>query len=300
MSYGEAAGAELRGGAPVCLYLDIHRGQRPDLEAVANAALAFNAAIKELSFVLDPSQEIKVDFLSGTEGSLFLNSIIRFVKSKDLTSKKNLYRIAAAIFIYFAGHTRDYGVDKFLDKLIGLDDSVHLSETDKHDIISGASEAVTKELALSHVQDVYRHVYADSKVIGIGVSAGKDEIPTNTVPRSEFLQRSGNVVEHEVKSRVRKQREILVLVSPVLLDARRLWEFSGKEGKLSAAIGDTDFLSRVLSGSSSLRLKGGIHMDVDLETKEELIDNVWRIKSRTITRVHDASGGSSQTSIEFP
>ena len=52
---------------PISLYLELVPDQKADLEVVARAALAFDAAIKELAYIIDPGMEIKVELESGTE-----------------------------------------------------------------------------------------------------------------------------------------------------------------------------------------------------------------------------------------
>src|ERR1041385_2963429 len=62
---------------PISLYIDLERGQKADLEAVARASLAFAATIRDIAFVLDPSVDIRVELASGTESSLSLKPVLR-------------------------------------------------------------------------------------------------------------------------------------------------------------------------------------------------------------------------------
>ena len=41
----------------------------------------------EIAFVLDPSLSMRVELVSGTEGSLSLNSLLRFFGKEDATTQ---------------------------------------------------------------------------------------------------------------------------------------------------------------------------------------------------------------------
>lgn len=58
-----------------------------------------------------------------------------------------------------------------------------------------------------------------------------------------------------------------------------------QEPDIEAVVKDQDFLERVLHGRLGLPMQRGIEMDVDLETKERLIEGVWRVTERNIIAV---------------
>ena len=72
------------------LYIELEPGTKADLETVSNSALAFVSAVRELAYILDPSLDLRVEFVSGTEGSFSLNAWLRSLNPKDLLSKKTL------------------------------------------------------------------------------------------------------------------------------------------------------------------------------------------------------------------
>src|SRR5947208_9697632 len=92
---------EAREEAPVSLYLDLQPGQKVDLEVAARAALAFAAAIRETAYIFDPSMTVRVELLSGTDGSLSLNSLIRSIKLRDLVTRKRLIALAITATLWF-------------------------------------------------------------------------------------------------------------------------------------------------------------------------------------------------------
>jgi hypothetical protein len=69
----------------ITLYLGLKAGQRADFEVVGLSAAAFAEAVKEIAFILEPGLEVRLEFDSGTEGSLKLKAII-----KSLTTPEGL------------------------------------------------------------------------------------------------------------------------------------------------------------------------------------------------------------------
>ncbi len=49
---------------------------------------------------------------------------------------------------------------------------------------------------------------------------------------------------------------------------------------------DEDFKTKLLKGETSLKLAGGVVLDVTLETTQEKRDGLWHNKSFSITEVH--------------
>jgi hypothetical protein len=73
---------------PFSLYLELEEGRLLDIEVAAKIALALGAAIREAAFIIDPSIDIKIELVSGTEGSFSFNTFIKSLNPKDLLSKK--------------------------------------------------------------------------------------------------------------------------------------------------------------------------------------------------------------------
>jgi hypothetical protein len=72
-TFGEQAGLQ----ETISLYLDLKPGQKADFEVVGRTAAAFAEAVKEIAFIIEPGMEVKLEFDSGTEGSLSLNALLK-------------------------------------------------------------------------------------------------------------------------------------------------------------------------------------------------------------------------------
>jgi hypothetical protein len=67
----------------ITLYLGLKEGQEADFEVVGLSAAAFAEAVKEIAYILEPGLEVRLEFDSGTEGSLALNAIIKSLKTPE-------------------------------------------------------------------------------------------------------------------------------------------------------------------------------------------------------------------------
>jgi hypothetical protein len=77
----------------------------------------------------------------------------------------------------------------------------------------------------------------------------------------------------------------VVIVSPVLEVSGRRWKFATAQGEFGAVIKDREFLEKIVAGATRVRMRGGVELDVELETKERLIDGVWTITERNVIKV---------------
>ena len=275
-------------GEPVSLYLDLEPGQRADLEVVARTSLAFAAALKELAYVLDPSIEVRVELQSGTEGSLSLNSIIRVVRRT--TSKPiSLKALAATVLIWFANDIRTYGVIETLNHV--FKPAYHLSDDDIQKIAAEVERALRGNVAGTQVRQVYRELQGDPAIKGVGATITPTRRPSDIVPRDLFIQRGGEIVallpDTQPRIRTKTSREIVTLISPVLLPRDRRWKFYIPHlGEFGASIKDEKFLASLLSGRRKIPMRAGIQLDVILDTIEEKEAEVWVVKDRSIRHVN--------------
>jgi len=60
---------------PISLYLKTVQGTHPDLRTTARTAILFADIIESIALKLDPDIEIRVEIVSGSEGSLGLNTL---------------------------------------------------------------------------------------------------------------------------------------------------------------------------------------------------------------------------------
>ncbi len=271
---------------PISLYLDLEPGEVADIEVVARTSLAFAVALRDLAYVIDPSIELKIGLSSGTEGSLSLNSILRNLKDskgEELTLKA----IAGVVVIWFGVHALDYGFEKIADFITGKDHE-HFSDEQRKELAEIVQKAVAGKVADQHVQQVYREIERDPAIKGVGATTVAGERPAVIVPRTEFGARSGRTmepVENTINRRVSTETVRVGLISPVLLPGNRRWKLRSAQGEFGAAIKDQDFINRVLTGTTSITMKAGIEMDVQLETAEEFRHGVWEVQERNVLHV---------------
>lgn len=256
---------------PISLYIDIADGQVADIEVVARAAIAFSEAIKELIFIFDPSLEVRVEFASGTPGSLSLNSIIRSLKAKA-EQRPILAAAASTVLLWFG----NYAFNEVIDEIRGKDE---LTEQQLDTIATKVATAIEKRAAQPLVQRVYEELESDRAITGVGASTIPGVRPKHIIPRAEFAAKAEMAILPEMvesRRRSRKRRERVVIISPVLLQSpTRRWRFKHAEGEFGAPIKDAAFLNDLITGRVVLPMTGGVELDVLLETEEELQDRVW-------------------------
>lgn len=271
---------------PITLYLDLEEGQVADLEVVARASLAFAAAIKDLAYVIDPSLDLRIELLSGTEGSLGLNNRLRSLKQKA-GETLTLAAIIGAVMGWFGEEVRHYGFEKLMAHITGEDHEGFNPEQRKEleEMLRKASEGKVSE---QHVHRIYQELDRDPKIKGVGATQVRGEKPQVIVPKSEFAARAGRAAPREetINRRVRVEDVQVLLISPVLVPGNRRWKLKSAQGEFGATIKDAEFINRVLSGTTNVRMKSGIEMNIELETVEEFRHGVWEVIERDVLRVN--------------
>lgn len=291
--------------APVSLYFDLEPGQVADLDVVAKAALAWSAAIKELAYVLDPSLEIRVEVANATASSFSLNAIIRSLHKRIEEAKSDpltLRAILIALVIHFGWETADYLYQHVLDGADGNEHAVMLSEDQMNELADKVARAQSARVAQAHAQQVYREAERDPAIRGVGISTEPGRRPPVVVPRAEFQARAGHgqIREETVRKRVVPDRQIVVLIKPVLEQGSRRWSLRAADGEHGYTMKDTDFVERVLTGTTAVPMVAGIEMDVDIETTEEFEDGVWVPTERSVMKVHGLKRPPIQISMIPP
>jgi len=269
------------------LYIDLEEGKLADLEVVAKSSLSFADVVKEIAYVVDPSLEIRLEFESGTEGSLSVNSVVKFVRQQvyDPVVRKT---VIVAVLFWFAKEAGAALVGDYVTEL--LKDDPTISEQDAELIAEKVSEILERRVGKKPVQKVFREAEKDPNITGIGASNQKGVRPKSLVPKTEFAKRiSDEVEEQEFKRRTRVERMILTLVSPVLKKNANKWRFFSKDGNIYAGIKDENFLDSIVTGRADIRMKSGIVLFADVEIEEEFKHDVWQIRERNITKVIDIS-----------
>jgi len=294
-----AVGVEVSAIIPqsLSLYLELEEGQNADLVVIARTSLAFAEAVREIAYIIDPSLEITIDFASGTPGSLSLNTIIKNIK-KTKVPNATLKTIAFVVLGWLGNDLRAYGVGKFMDELVfPIEQRQGLSDSEIRRIAQALQNTLDEKIAKSPVQKIYREVERDTAIKGIGATLTPGLRPKDIVPRLQFQERSGLSPvseEEQPQKRIRTTIERITLISPVLLPRNRSWKFYLPQiGEFGAKIRDERFLASLLSGRRRIPMRAGIQIDVELDTGEVRVGNVWVVAGRSIRRVIKVRRGPS-------
>lgn len=266
------------------LYLDLEPGEFADLEVVAKASLAFAEAVREIAYTVDPFAEIRLELESGSEGSLSINSIVRFVRG-TLSDRAAWRTVALATSLWFTQEIASAIVGVSVEKLANEDDG--LSDEDVQKISAAVARMLERKVGSEPVREVYRELQKDRNIKGVGVGTEKGARPMSIVPRENFSERSREPQEQkDATSRVRIERLPLTLVSPVLQRSNNKWRFLSKGGTIYVSIKDEKFLNSILSGELNITMKSGIVILADVEIREEKENrtNVWMPTERNLVR----------------
>jgi hypothetical protein len=265
-------------GERISLYIGLEPGAKADFEVVGRAAAAFADVVKEIAFILEPGLEVKLEFDSGTEGSLSLNAILKSPSDK----RAALIAIAMVVGGWFVQDLRTYGVGKFMDAYLMPEQRKALSDEDIDRIAKRLQNVMDGKIAKEPVQQVYRELERDKAIKSVGTVSKPGTKPINPVPREQFQTVAGILpsVQTTPKKRKKTSRERLTLISPVLVEGPRHWRFRSNVGEFGYTIEDEKFLKSLLSGKRKIPMKEGIQITALVDTFEENEGNVWLIKDR--------------------
>jgi hypothetical protein len=267
------------------LYIGLKKGELADFEIVGLAAAAFAEAVKDIAYVLEPGIEVRLEFESGETGSLKLKALLKSLSTKD-GQRGALVAVLSTVGLVLTNDVRTYGVGKLLDRYLLPEQRQQLSDEDIERIAKAVKAVSDGKLAKAPVQEMYKQLDRDEAVESVGSITNKDDKPIDPVPREKFPARAGlasNTDELDAKNRRRVSTELLTLISPVFLNADRVWRFSSAFGEHSYHIADLKFLSDALCGT--FKMKEGVQITAQIEALEELEGGVWRPKRRTILKV---------------
>ncbi len=281
----------MEASAPISLYLDLAEGESANIEVVAKAALAWSAAVKELAYVIDPSMEVEIELISGTEGSLDLNACLKAF-AKFAEQKPKLATVIVTSLTWFMVQTGSYTYERVLDWLTGKDAPPVVRQLSQSEVEAIAREVVAaqeKQVAADQRRQLFHELNKDTSIVGVGVTQERDTRPAVIVPRAEFAERAGSTItvsEAEVKRRTEVAVLPVILVSPTLKDAERSWRFqAGNLPEFGAVMKDHAFLNALVAGRIALPLRAGVEMQIELETKQEKVGDVWVVRERSVLRV---------------
>jgi hypothetical protein len=272
----------------ISLYFGLAKGQRADLEVIAEAALEWVASVRAAARDIDPNAHIRIELIDAVESSIRLNTVLEWLEAQlsriDEGSGKywrlRKVAIALAIFVPTVGYpTWDFyfGHDKFT-----VEDRKAL-----HELLDQVKK--NPEVG-AHRQKFFNKVERDHSITVVGVSEGHGEKPMVEVPRDQFAERTGvwQILSDDEGSRTTYPVVDVILVSPVLIPTPRSWRFQ-TEGlpEFNATMKDRKFLAALEHDHVKERLRVGIKMTVRLEIKEKKVDGAWVVqrKGRSVIEV---------------
>ena len=264
---------EKMSAAPVRLYVDHMPGHYPDAILLSEATIAFVKGVKELAIILDPSGEIEVGLFPSEPGSFWQNTILR--ARAEYERRARLYQLAAAAMIWFVQppleRVRANLWAPILDQY-----APELTPAERNRAVEQIERVVSGNVAEKERQLAYQAFSRDPAVTAVGVNVEQTR-PRLIVPRSQFFSYSG-AIDADVFGLDRSTTtfERVVLISPVLEIGTRRWKLRTAKGEIGATIKDGTFLEHAVLGQLAVPLRGGIQMDVKLETKEKLVDGLWK------------------------
>lgn len=274
-------------GVPLRLYYSLEEGHTANAEVIARASLAFISGVKELSYVLDPSVEVQIGISGHSDGSLWEDLLLLVDKAKaEYSSKPTRYGLALAALAWIMAppmeRVRDIAWQPIIEKY--LPDATAEDVEEAKRLIETAESG---KVATNEKQQFYREVSRDTGIKGVSANIDREK-PSWTVPRDQFSAYSGRgeVIESELdRTTVGDMR--VVILSPVLDMSNRRWKFATAQGEFGAAVKDQAFLEQIVAGQTRVRMRGGVELDVELETKERLVNGVWTVTERNVLKVLD-------------
>lgn len=274
----------------ITLYFDLEQGKCADLEVAARAAIAFSQMVKEIAFNVDMGANLSIQLQSGTAGSLSLNAIIKF--GKELKKKHPVpCTIICTILLWLANDARSWTTGKVLDSLRGSDAPAAvqtLTPQQQHDLAAEVAKMLKGGVGAQPRARIFSEAQNDSAIKGIGSTSKLGKRPEKIIPREKFPELSTITPSSDVDMKERQNKEILpvTIIRPYLKAKEAKWRFRyGTMPEFSATMRDKDFLKAMEDGGISFPLRVGSEMEIELVTEQVFKGGVWKIKSRTVTKV---------------
>lgn len=285
---------------PLSLYIDLHEGTVADLEVVAKTALAWDALIKEVFFIIDPSLDIKVEMVNGTEGSLSLNAIIKAISKVTEDNPKTAGAIAGILAIFISvpiQHASEHFWEDVYE-IIGHKDET--DEEESHNLKKGIDKdisiAIDDNVAPNQKKNLFAEAYKDPAIRGIGVTIRSGKKPKNLVPREEFQNRVNKeeIIKETVERQTVYKTKSVTLIRPVLKAQAAMWRFREASGnEFSAKMKDPDYIEALESKRTGIQLAIGIEMLIEFEYKQENENGQWVDEEISVRRVLSPRAGPS-------
>ncbi|MGZ2501783.1 hypothetical protein EHI47_11540 [Rhizobium leguminosarum] len=271
------------------LYFDLKKGEKADLEVVAQAAIDWVAALRAVAQEIDPDTSIRVEIVDAIEGSLSLNTVLDFLEAQaakfdDGASQHwrlKKIAVALAVFVVFTGAPT-------YDFYFG-DDTKELSAEDRKRIDELIELTKNKPAVEEKKREFFKALERDPSIKGVGVTEKRGRIPAVIIPSTEFAERSGLwqiYTEEEPRKRISHQIIKVQLITPTLVHRARAWRFQAPGmPEFSAIMRDEKFLSALKENHLEEHLRIGIPMTLRLQIEERNEGGIWVPKRRVVTEV---------------
>lgn len=302
---------------PLSLYIDLEDGTQADLEVAARAAISWSQSIKESAYIFDPTAEVQVKFVSGTDGSLSLNGAINFLRSAD---KKTYIKTTAAAALmsaswHITGVTIDYlsvavletmeaeKIVYFIAEKAGIDVQDEMEQMSQ-DEIDRIAQRVVSEIKNANKNEkskqIIRELQRDPNVKGVGVTPRPGVKPEVLLNREQFNNVTSSETENETRStRYQTLEQKLRLVGPRIIEDDKVWRFQGADGENGYYLNDPEFKYKFTHGQLDLDFDKEVIVTAVVRIYQEKQGDVWVNKKRYIDEIIRYENESSQTKLSF-
>lgn len=268
------------------LYFGLQEGRKADLEVVSLAAVEWARAVRIAATMLDPNLKVRIELVSAHEGSLSLNTVFDWAEDKlgkfdpKMAKHPKLFKTAIGLAIFLivsAGPTTEYW--------IGEENKIELVEEDRERLDKLFGIIAQSEELKSTNQKFFSILSRDPAISSIGIAEKPGAGLIFSVPSEQFAERSGLWEWYEeVPERTSTRQSNVILESPDLSDANRVWRFKDIATGISftAKMKDEGFLQSLKEGWINENLRTGIEMRIQIKFKEHLVDGTWQTIPSTI------------------
>lgn len=290
---------------PISLYLDLENNKIADLSVVANTALQWDKLIKEISLIVDPSLAVRVELISGDEGSLWLRAVIK-AASKVSKEHPHISGILSAIITTFLMTPFNHSIEeawKSAYDVLGIqwEKKDPITDEDVNKIVAAVVAMNKNKEAVSLKDNIYIYLESDSSIKGVGAGGSIKEKPKIIIKKENFgeMSRPINIKEENIKRRIKHKNNVRsILIRPVLIAEPKQWRFEVGGKQFSATMNDKEFLQAIHHGHTGIELGQNVEMILDLSITEEKKDGVWKEASISVDKVLIPET-RSQSEIDF-
>jgi len=285
----------VRAEAPISIYFGLEQGKSANLEIIAEAAISWVGAIREMAHIVDPSLNVSVEILDGDRSSLWINTLTNLESKLERVDRggeefPRLWALAKG-FAFIVVATPLAVTSEDVWRAVSHDDQAvvgKLSPEAEKQLIADFEKALRHDVARPQKQQFYRSAEKDTSITEVGVAVSPKKPLALSIKRDRFVAYASSGVTQENTENTRKRTETVevTLVSPVLENVERSWRFI-RAGfpEFGAVMRDKAFLAAVEHGGVHIELRKGIQMLLEMEFREKFENNLWVTLERSVLQV---------------